>query len=334
MRGGLRRAGRILLYAVLVVAVAFGGLVGYLISATAKPRFAEGWTRLPDMPVPHGEVASTVLLTAGVEELVLAGGIGGLGRTVRDVWRFSPDENRWFRGLDIPQRRHHAGAAALSGTVYVSGGSESSTNWAPERNFWALRAGASRWEELPVMPEGRMGHKMVTVGNRLYVVGGRGGPRPLIFNAETGTWHRAAPMPQPRDHLGAAVVGSRIWAIGGRDDEVLKRVDIYDAETNTWTPGPDLPAPMSAMAVGVLDDGIHVVGGEEPGTFGGKVIDRHFMIDPNVPGARWQEAPRPVLAVHGAASGVVFGKLVIAGGSRRQGALSVLGWTALTQAFG
>jgi hypothetical protein len=91
---------------------------------------------------------------------------------------------------------------------------------------------------------------------------------------------------------------------------------------------------MSAMGAGLLEDGIHVVGGEDPATFGGGVIDRHFTIDPNAPAAAWREAGRPILAVHGAASGIVFGKLVMAGGSRRQGTFSVLAWTGLTQAFG
>jgi hypothetical protein len=182
------------------------------------------------------------------------------------------------------------------------------------------------------MPEARMAHQMVAVGSRLYVLGGRGATgRVLIYDAQGGFWTIGAPMPEPRDHLAAVVVGSTIWAIGGRDTALTQRVDIYDTRTDTWSPGPPLPIAMSAMAAGVLSDGIHVVGGEDPATFGGHVIDQHYVI---TPGQRvWRSAPLPILPVHGASFAVVGSSLIVAGGARRQGTLSVLGWTGLTQAF-
>jgi N-acetylneuraminic acid mutarotase len=233
----------------------------------------------------------------------------------------------------LPAAHHHPGVAGLGDTVYVSGGSTSATNWVPLKNLWALKPGATSWEKLPDMPEGRMAHQMVALGGKLYVVGGRGETsNVLIFDPKTNEWSIGAEMPAKRDHLAAAVVGSKIYAIGGRDTSLTSRVDIYDTKTDAWSDGPKLPIPMSAMAAGMLADGIHVVGGEDPTTVGGGVLDHHYRLSPD--GTTWEAQPRPILAVHGAASLVADGELVIVGGARRQGTFSVLGWTGLMQAYG
>jgi hypothetical protein len=85
------------------------------------------------------------------------------------------------------------------------------------------------------------------------------------------------------------------------------------------------------MAVGTLSDGIHVVGGEDPATVRGRVLDKHYVLPPGA--TQWIEAPLPILATHGSAATVMRGSLVITGGSRRQGALSPIGWTGLTQVY-
>ena len=139
-------------------------------------------------------------------------------------------------------------------------------------------------------------------------------------------------MPNPRDHLAAVLVQNKIYALGGRRGAIMRNVDVYDIATDTWSPGPPLPAPTSGMAAALLGDGrIHVIGGENPKTFGGGVIDRHFVLD--IASGTWSEGPKALLAVHGPAYGEVAGVLLIAGGSRRQGTFSVLAWTGVTQRF-
>src|SRR5437867_4331702 len=86
------------------------------------------------------------------------------------------------------------------------------------------------------------------------------------------------------------------------------------------------------MAAALLADGrIHVIGGEDPGTIGGHVVDRHFVLDLTT--NSWIAGPRALLAVHGPAFGEVAGELIIAGGARRQGTYSTLAWTGVTQKF-
>jgi hypothetical protein len=301
-----------------------------LMATNPGPRSTDRWGRLADMPGARGEVASAV---AG-DRLVVLGGLHGPGRTSRAVTAYDRAEDRWGRLPDLPAPRHHAAAAGLDGAVYVTGGSPRATDWRPRDQLWRLGPGASDWEVLEPMPEGRLGHDLLAVDGRLYVVGGDGpGSDVLVYEPGRG-WERGAALGSRPDHIRAVVLDGEVWAIGGRIDDLTRAVSIYDPEADAWRDGPELPFGMSAMAVGVLDGAIHVVGGEDPDLLGGRVHDRHVVL---APGAEaWEPAPEPLLPVHGAGYGVLpdgpgTEALVIAGGSRRQGVLSVLAWTALTQ---
>ena len=59
----------------------------------------------------------------------------------------------------------------------------------------------------------------------------------------------------------------------------------------------------------------------------GGINDRHWMFDTRGASQRWEPAPIPPLAVHGADGAVLQGAIVIAGGSTRHGALSAAGWS-------
>jgi len=342
----LKRVLKVAALVLIVLLVIGGAFIGNLLTSNPYPRpEAGGWVRLKDMPHPRGEGGATIILPgpAGTQDIcptapcapqfLVAGGIRGpLGKTVDLVDILDAGSGKWRSGPALPEPRHHPAAAAIDGATYLSGGARTARNWTPERNLWVLRPGSDQWDRLPEMPEARMAHQMIAAGGKLYVIGGRGpSSRVLIYDRTTG-WTEGAAMPGPRDHLGAVLVQNKIYAIGGRRNTVLRRVDIYDIPTDTWSPGPSLPKPTSGMAAELLADGrIHVVGGEDPSTFGGGVVDRHYILD--IASGTWGVGPKALLPVHGAASDEVAGVLVIAGGARRQGTLSVLAWTGLTQRF-
>jgi N-acetylneuraminic acid mutarotase len=304
--------------------------VALLIVTNPDPRRTDVWGRLADMPGGRGEVASAVV----GDRLVVLGGLHGPGRTSRTVTAYDPAEDRWERLPDLPDPRHHAAAAGLDGAVYVTGGSPRATDWGPRDQLWRLRPDALGWDILEPMPEGRLGHDMVALDGRLYVVGGDGPGSDVLVHEPGRGWERGAALGSRPDHIRAVVLDGEVWAIGGRTDALGSAVSIYDPAADRWRDGPALPYGMSAMAVGVLDGAVHVVGGEDPDLLGGRVHDRHLVL---APGAEaWEPGPEPVLAVHGAGYGVLPDRggtdaLIIAGGARRQGVLSVLSWTGLTQ---
>jgi N-acetylneuraminic acid mutarotase len=303
--------------------------IAVLIATNPGPRTTDHWDRLADMPGGRGEVASAV---AG-DRLVVLGGLHGPGRTSRTVTAYDLTEDRWERLPDLPAPRHHAAATGLDGAVYVTGGSPRATDWGPRDQLWRLEPGASDWEVLEPMPEGRLGHDMVAVGDHLYVVGGDGPGSDVLFYEPGRGWERGAALGSRPDHIRAVVLDGEVWAIGGRIDDLTSVVSIYDPEADSWRDGPALPYGMSAMAVGVLDGAIHVVSGEDPDLLGGRVHDRHVVLAGG--GREWEQAPRPLLPVHGAGYGVLPDRgddaLVIAGGARRQGVLSAVSWTGITQ---
>jgi N-acetylneuraminic acid mutarotase len=304
--------------------------IAVLIVTNPGPRTTDEWGRLADMPGGRGEVASAV---AG-DRLVVLGGLHGPGRTSRTVTAYDPTADRWEHLPDLPAPRHHAAAAGLDGAVYVTGGSPRATDQGPRDQLWRLGPGASAWEVLEAMPEGRLGHDMVAVGDRLYVVGGDGPGSDVLIHEPGRGWTRGAALGSRPDHIRAVVLDGEVWAIGGRMDDLTSAVSIYDPEADSWRGGPDLPYGMSAMAVGVLDGAIHVVSGEDPDLVGGRVHDRHVVLAPGAD--QWEPAPRPLLPVHGAGYGVLPDRggtdaLIVAGGARRQGVLSVLAWTGITQ---
>lgn len=343
----MRRAGFAILVGLVTLVVVAGAFAGYLITSNRPPREeGGGWIRVRSLPSARGEFAAAVVESQPrrpklcprdpcPERLVyVVGGLAGLtGRTIDSVHAFDPPTNSWREGPPLPEPRHHAAAAGLGDTLYVTGGGRRATDWTPRANVWVLRPGRTSFERLADMPEARIAHGMVAAGGKLYVVGGRGRTsRVLIFDAAAGTWTAGAPMPHPRDHAAVVAAGGRIFAIGGRDGGLTNRVDVYDVAADEWEEGPPLPLSNSAMAVAFLDDGlIHVVGGEEPSTIGGGVTDRHLVLAPG--DDAWLEGPPPLLAVHGAPGVNVEGRMLVVGGSRRQGSLSIFGWTGLAQVF-
>jgi hypothetical protein len=320
----------------LVALVLALGIVLVLLAVT-NPRAgdARGWERLPGMPEPRGEVASTVVEREGRSLLLVAGGFEGLrAATSTAVHLLDAEQGRWRRLPDLPAARHHAAAAASGGDVYVSGGAPSATDRSPQRQLWVLRAGAGQWEPRADMPEGRSAHRMREVGGRLLVVGGRGDAAGiLVYDPGADTWSRGPALPRPRHHLGVVVRDGEVWALGGRDndEQVLDDVHVWRPGEGGWREGPRLPRPVSAAVEAVLGGEIHLVGGEDPDVIGGGTIDSHLVLDRRQ--GRWREADPPPLAVHGAAGGAAGGRLVVAGGARRQGLLSPLAWTGVTSAF-
>ena len=246
-----------------------------------------------------------------------------------------PASNIWVAAPNLPAARHHAAAAALSGTLYVTGGGPTAEDWTPQAMLWSLAAGAATWQELAPMPEGRLGHRMVAVDGRLFVIGGIGSTgNVLIYDPATDAWTNGAPMPVPRDHVAAVAVNQEIWAIGGRSGgEIHARVDVYDTVADAWREGPPLPQPTSGAAEGVVNRVILISGGEDPRGMGG-VVDRHWMLDTGSgASAVWQPLSPPPLPVHGAHGAALDGTFLIVGGASRQGAYSRLSWSVFTQAY-
>lgn len=320
---------------VMGVLVVVGALaVAALLATAPAPQERDEWTLGPELPMAFGELATvSVTRDDGTEVLVVLSGLSGLSRVADDVFSYDSASGAWSRGPSLPGPRHHASVAALDGAVVFSGGAEGlAPPWEGSREVWRWEPGDTEWEAMPPLPEARHGHRMVEFGGLLYVVGGHGETADtLVFDPGRDMWAAGAPIPETRDHLSVVVAGERIWAIGGRESRNTARVDIYDPDTDRWELGPPLPEATSGAAEGVLGGRIYILGGENASTLGGGVIDRHWVLDTRAEKPRWEPAPPPPLAVHGADGTVFEGRMVIVGGASRHGALSPSAWTRTFQ---
>ncbi len=327
IRRRIRPVLRIIALGLAALLAAFAVSVLFLRLTNPRIHQARQWMRAAPMLHARGEVAASIVK----DELVVAGGLHGVGRSSAAVDVYDVQRNEWTNARSLPAPRHHAAAANLGAYVFVSGGAPGATDWTPTDTLWRAPPGLP-WRTYRPMPEGRQGHAMVALDGRLYVVGGVGRTdRTLIYEAARNRWTTGASLPVGRDHLRAVAYRGEIWAIGGRSGAPTARVDIYNPKTDRWRTGHRLPQPMSAMAVGVLDDKIHVVGGEDPGLIGGRVIDEHFFIGRG--DRSWRRAPGAALPVHGAGYGVYANLLIVTGGASREGLLSTISWTPVTQMY-
>lgn len=314
----------------LAVGLAVLALIALLVLKTTNPmpQDVAGWEIGPPMPQARGETASA--LVDG--QLIVIGGLRGtLGSTSNAVDVLDLESGEWRRGEPLRLGVHHAAAVAVGQTVYLSGGARSATDWTPLGVVLRLRPDEG-WDLVTEMPEGRQGHAMVAIDDTLYIVGGVGATDDtLIYDIGDREWTRGAPLPEGRDHLRAVVRNGHVWALGGRSGTPTGRVDVYYPKQDEWKEARPLPEPMSAMAVGVIDGDVHVVGSEDPSFIGGGVTASHYVF--RAKGTRWKELPPQPLGVHGAAYGTYEGRLLVAGGASRNGALSVISWADETQLF-
>ncbi|MDR8390345.1 hypothetical protein NC796_04275 [Aliifodinibius sp. S!AR15-10] len=167
-------------------------------------------------------------------------------------------------------------------------------------------------------PHHRHENAYTKVGDKLYLLGGRG-ERPVdIYDPATGSWSTGATAPLPMHHFQAVTSDGKIYVMGAftggyPDEDPVPNVYIYDPETDSWTRGPKIPRPRGAAASVVYNDKIFVVGGSQNGHIGGHV--RWFdSFDPET--GEWEQlAEIPRFRDHFQAA-VIGGKLYAAGGRR------------------
>jgi N-acetylneuraminic acid mutarotase len=187
-----------------------------------------------------------------------------------------------------------------------------------------------RWALLPPgeRPIPRHEHAYVRVGERFYLIGGRGSNpiKPVeIFDPATGTWTAGAAPPVEMHHFQAVEYGGKVYVVGAMTggypkEPPLPEVHLYDPAADRWSRGPEIPADRRRGGAGVVvhEGQIYVVAGITTGHWDGHVpwLD---AFDPRT-GAwrRLADAPRARDHFHAA---VIDGKLYAAGGRRTSASL-------------
>jgi N-acetylneuraminic acid mutarotase len=169
-------------------------------------------------------------------------------------------------------------------------------------------------------PTARSEAAAAVVGNRLYLIGGRG-IRPLdIMDLAARRWTRGASPPFELNHFQAVPVGTRIYVAGALNgpfpqEHVVPQILIYDTVTNKWSMGPALPAGRArgAAATVVRGNFLYFLGGNRLGHNSGYVpwFDRLDLKT-----GRWIKLPDAPHARDHFQAVILDGKLYAPGGRK------------------
>jgi hypothetical protein len=127
-------------------------------------------------------------------------------------------------------------------------------------------------------PHPRHESGFISVGNKIYSLGGRRIQSVDIFDPATKTWTSGTPPPIAIHHFQPVVWEGRIWLPGAMTGDYpkemsLDHIPIYDPKTDSWSKGPEVPAERRRGGAGaVIHNGIlYVVAGIKNGHWDGNV---------------------------------------------------------------
>ena len=116
----------------------------------------------------------------------------------------------------------------------------------------------------------------VRVGDKFYLVGGRGGVDFAIYDPATGQWSQGAQPPIQIHHFQALAFQGELWVagafVGGYPGETpVDTALIYNPDTDTWRNGPVIPRPRGGGGLVAHNDKIYLVCGITNGHLSGHV---------------------------------------------------------------
>ena len=273
------------------------------------------WNVEAPMVTPRAQFAATAhdgkIYAIGGYQAV---GCGAVGNEISSVEIYDAATNSWSFGAPFPApSRGLTAAVGNNGLIYGLGGFPFGTfaSYNPATNTWTPIASppipdwessaatgcnenihifggiqnlnahyiyntqTNTWTAGPPLPIGVMQHSAVSVGSRIYVIGGQtqvgGVPTNAvqIFDVSTNTWSAGAPMLAARNQFGCTVgPDGNIYAIGGTTshfnlcDPVFSSVQIYDPFANSWSVGSHfLPVAIAENEAVTIGTEIYTLGG-------------------------------------------------------------------------
>lgn len=331
-------------------------IVGSLFAIPAVK--AQGkWEKLAPFPEPAEEILGAA---AGGKMYVFAG-LAPIWKPMGLVYEYDPETDHWTKKKPMALPSHHVALTEYHGKIYAFGGfvypQSGPPAWVPINNSWEYDPAADTWKALAPMPMKRGSPVAVTVGDKIYVIGGAGNipgstetkidqttPQMVFGNVEEydpakNTWRERSPMPTPRNHTAAGVIGGKIYVVGGRVGAAfiglasdISVVEEYDPATDKWgAPRARMPTARSALGAGVYGGKMYVAGGEYQ--------DPHMMatfraLEAYDPAANtWSVMPPMPVSRHGLAAGVIGNRLILVGGDVQSSGTGVAVSTSEVDAF-
>jgi N-acetylneuraminic acid mutarotase len=182
-----------------------------------------------------------------------------------------------------------------------------------------------KWELLPASEHPLARHECayVRVGDRFYLIGGRGSNpiKPVeIFDPATRTWRVGATPPVEMHHFQAVEYEGKVYVVGAMTGDFpkeppLPNVYIYDPVADRWSKGPSIPADRQRGGAGavVYKGQIYLVNGIRTGHWDGHV-SWFDVFNPHT--GEWHSLPDSPRARDHFQTVIIDDKLYVAGGRR------------------
>lgn len=294
LMGGGRRGAFLLVFLGLAAAVVQG--------ADLPPPIRVAWET--STPMPEARDGYAVGVFGG--RMYLAGGTywdGSKGNWIGKrysaaVHSFDPRTGRWEKLPDAPRTLGYVASAQVGGDAYVISGLQDGHETGDVLVF-RRRGDGIEWSEGPALPETRLFAAAVSIGPRIYVVGGTRKFEPFdekghcctsktstnsVWMLDTGHvsrgWRRLAGYPGPCRWLQiTATDGRSIFMFGGihiqaREKPVVNFNEVlrYDIAADRWERIGDMPEALQNAPAVPVDGGFVLIGRQkdvmlfEPGT--------------------------------------------------------------------
>lgn len=220
--------------------------------------------------------------------------IGGT-RSETLVQIYDPATDSWSQGSKMPTSRTAPAAVVHDGLIHVIGGSGSINFGDAKRVHEVYDPATDSWETREDMPGGSEHVFAQSLGNRIYVAGGRAdfsnSAGVWAYDPKNDSWSPVASLLSPTSGYAPAALQGKMYALGGEDligRIVTARTQVYDPEKNEWQALEPMPIPLHGVGGSGLGGSIYIFGGAEiaGSGVGSSVV---FRFDP--PGVTQGKAP-------------------------------------------
>ena len=244
-----------------------------------NPANAQGkWIRLAPFPEP----AEELLGASANGKLYVFCGLAPGWKPMGLVYEYDPATDKWTKKKPMPLASHHVSFTEHKGKIYAFGGfvlpQSGPPAWVPIDNAWEYDPAKDSWRALAPLPTKRGSPVAASVGEKMYVIGGRVGGAFVTgpssntdiveeYDPAADSWSFRAKMPTPRSAMAAGVHQGRVYVSGGEYQDArmmatYRALEAYDAAKNAWTVLPSMPTARHGLAAAVVGNRLHMVSGD------------------------------------------------------------------------
>lgn len=226
---------------------------------------------------------------------------------------------------ELPEARTEVAGATWNGRIAVAGGLTADARASARLDLYVPET--NTWETGPALPVALHHLGLVTLGDRLYLVGGYTNAPGGAWDAQAAVhslgpgeraWRREPNLTKPRGSPGVAAVNGRLVVTGGVTGQATGSTETWAPGDQAWRPGPELKQRREHLAMASFDGRAYAIGGRVEGLEGNlRSVESWDGKD-----AAWRAEPQLNDARGGTSAAGTTDDVCVAGGEEPQGTIA------------